>query len=140
MKVKIYSRAAAEMLIHNHFPDNTAVISFYDSDRYKVSKSYTLVDYSGKTDTVLYIPLDDFQTELPEADKIADFVHSAKSKGMYIICQCEAGQNRSAGCAAAILEHFNHSGDLIFKDDRYRPDEMVYYSVLNALDKTENTI
>ena len=135
MEVVIYSRAAAEMIIQDHFPDNTAVISFYDPDRYNTGKSYELVDYSGKTDTVLYIPLDDFQTELPEADKIAEFVFSAKSKGMQIICQCESGQNRSAGCAAAILEHFNQSGDSIFRNDRYHPDEMVYYAILDALDK-----
>lgn len=134
MIIIINSRAVAERLIQNHFPDNTAVISFYDPDRYNTDKSYALVDYNGKANSVLYIPLDDFQTELPEAEKIAEFVYSAKSKELQIICQCESGHNRSAGCAAAILEHFNQEGDSIFSDDRYHPDEMVYYAVLDALE------
>jgi protein-tyrosine phosphatase len=134
MKIDIYSRNSIERLFHKNFPQNTAVISFYDPDRYNNDKNYTLVDYSEKADSVLYIPLDDFQTELPEARKIAEFVYSAKSKEMQIICQCESGQNRSAGCAAAILEYFNQAGNLIFSDDRYHPDEMVYYAVLDALE------
>lgn len=139
INVQICSRCSIQKLIDNGFPKHSAVISFYDPDRYDTDKSYTLVDYSNKTDNVLYIPLDDFQTEFPEADKIAEFVYSAKTKEMQIICQCEAGQNRSAGCAAAILEHFSQSGDSVFNDDRYQPDEMVYYAVLNALERYQNT-
>lgn len=134
MKIDIYSRNSIEHLFHKNFPRNTAVISFYDPDRYNNDKKYKLVDYSGKADSVLYIPLDDFQTKLPEAGKIAEFVYSAKSKERQIICQCESGQNRSVGCAAAILEHFNQAGDSIFKNNRYHPDEMVYYAVLDALE------
>lgn len=134
MKIDIYSRNSIEHLFHKNFPRNTAVISFYDPDRYNNDKKYKLVDYSEKADSVLYIPLDDFQTELPEADKIAKFVYDAQSKDFGIICQCESGQNRSAGCAAAIQEHFYHSGDFIWNNHRYHPDEMVYYAVLNALE------
>ena len=66
--VAIYSRNFIEdYLLPESFFKNTAIISFYDPDRYNTDKSYTLVDYSGKADSVLYIPLDDFQTELPEA-------------------------------------------------------------------------
>lgn len=134
MKIAIYSRKSIEYLLQNNFPQNTAVISFYDHDKFNTDKNYKLVDYSKKADHVLYIPLDDFQTELPEADKIAEFVYSAKSKELQIICQCESGQNRSSGCAAAIMEHFNQAGNSIFNDDRYHPDEMVYYAVLDALE------
>lgn len=134
MRISIYSRKSIEFLFDSSFPEKAAIISFYDPDRYNNDKNYTLVDYSDKTDNVLYIPLDDFQTELPEAEKIAEFVYSAKSKEMQIICQCESGQNRSAGCAAAILEYFNHSGDFILNNHRYHPDEMVYYAVLDALE------
>lgn len=140
VSVAIYSRKFIEdYLLPADFFKNSAVISFYDPDIYNTDKSYTLVDYSGKTDNVLYVPLGDFQTELPEADKIAEFAYSAKTKGMQIICQCEAGQNRSAGCAAAILEHFSQSGSSVFNDDRYQPDEMVYYAVLDTLERYKNT-
>lgn len=132
--VKICSRKIIEKNPFIGLPANTAVISFYDPDKYNNDKNYKLVDYSKKADNVLYIPLDDFQTELPEADKIAKFVYDAQSKDFGIICQCESGQNRSAGCAAAIQEHFYHSGDFIWNNHRYHPDEMVYYAVLNALE------
>lgn len=137
--VKVCSRKIIESYSNIGSPQNNAVISFYDPDRYNTDPSYSLVDYNGKADNVLYIPLDDFQTELPEADKIAEFVYSAKSKKLrQIICQCESGKNRSAGCAAAILEHFNHSGNSIFKNNKYSPDGMVYYAVLDALERFED--
>lgn len=140
LDVKICSRKIVENHSDIGLPQNNAVISFYDPDKYNTDKSYALVDYSGKADSVLYIPLDDFQTELPEAGKIAEFVYSAKSKGLQIICQCESGQNRSAGCAAAILEHFNQAGDSIFSNDRYHPDEMVYYAVLDELERYNDNL
>lgn len=128
MTIQIYSRSSAERLIQNHFPDNTAVICFYDTDG-------THLDYSGYAAEVIYIPLDDFQTDLPQANKIADFIRRAESRGQDIICQCEKGQSRSAGCAAAIMEYYYSNGQSVFNDDRYRPDEMVYYALLNALDR-----
>ena len=128
MTIQIYSRSSAERLIQNHFPDNTTVICFYDTDG-------THLDYSGYAAEVIYIPLDDFQTDLPQANKIADFIRRAESRGQNIICQCEKGQSRSAGCAAAIMEYYYSNGQSVFDDDRYRPDEMVYYALLNALDR-----
>ena len=124
----ICSRKEAERLLRKNFPEHTVVISFYDPD------GEAPVDYSGKADNVLYVPLDDFQTVLPEAEKIARFINHAKDNGLNIICQCESGQSRSAGCAAAILEHYYHTGQSVLDSDQYRPDEIVYYSVLDALE------
>lgn len=132
MKVKICSRREAEKLLREGFPVNTAVVSFYNpSNTY--SKSVP-IDYTGKADRVFQIALDDFQSDMPEAANLAKFIDKAISDGLNIICQCEKGQSRSAGCAAAILEHFYHTGQSVFDSDEYRPDEMVYYSVLDALD------
>lgn len=103
VSVAIYSRNFFEdYLIPESFFKNTAVISFYDPDRYNTDKSYTLVDYSDKTDNVLYIPLDDFQTELPEAGKIAEFVYSASRK----ICKSFANANRGRIGVQAVLLRF----------------------------------
>lgn len=127
MNVKICSRKEIERLLNHDFPADTAVISFYDSD------SAPRVDYQEKADSVLYVSLDDFQTELPQAKEIAKFIRTAEAKGLNIICQCESGQSRSAGCAAAILEHYYQTGQSIFDDYRYHPDEMIYYELLNVL-------
>lgn len=128
MNVKICSRKEIERFLNHDFPADTAVISFYDSD------SAPRVNYQKKADSVLYVPLDDFQTELPQAKEIAKFIRTAEAKGLNIICQCESGQSRSAGCAAAILEHYHHTGQSVFDNDRYQPDEMIYYKVLDALE------
>ena len=128
MNVKICSRKEAERLLNHGFPADTAVISFYDSD------SAPRVDYQKKADSVLYVPLDDFQTELPKAREIAKFIRTAKAKGLNIICQCESGQNRSAGCAAAIMEYYHHTGQSVFDNDRYHPDDMIYYALFDALE------
>lgn len=133
MKIKICSRKAIERLLQGQFPEHTAVISFYNPPY--TYGSHSPVDYAGKAERLFQIALDDFQTSMPEAADLVKFIDSAISDGLNIICQCESGQNRSAGCAAAILEHYSHTGQVVFDSDKYRPDEMVYYSVLDALEK-----
>ena len=134
MNVSVYSREAIERIIaEDSFPDNTAVISFYDPAIRRIDKDYTHVDYSGVCDTVFYSELDDldldslrsegytYDTYFPEADDVAMFIIKAYIDGKYIICQCEYGQSRSAGCAAAILEYFFHNGISIFTNYNYYP-------------------
>lgn len=43
-----------------------------------------------------------YETYFPEADELAEFIFTAKKDGKDIICQCEYGESRSSGCAAAI--------------------------------------
>lgn len=146
MKVSIYSREAIERIIaQGAFPANTAVITFYDPAIKRLDKSYTHVDYSGVCDSVFYSELEDLDLEVlkdrgctyesyfPEADAIAAFIAKAHAEGKDIICQCEYGQSRSAGCAAAILEYYCHSGISVFADYRYYPNQVVYHKVYDAL-------
>lgn len=136
MKIKICSRKAIERLLQVQFPEHTAVISFYNPPyAHENNAARFPVDYLGKADRIFQIALDDFEIGMPEAANLAEFIDTAISDGLDIICQCESGQNRSAGCAAAILEHYSHTGQVVFDSDKYRPDEMVYYSVLGALEK-----
>lgn len=128
MNIKIYSREAMEKLLNKGIPDNTAIISFYDPKSKRTPKSYVPVNYSGKCNHVFQIGLYDidieilgdyglaYDTYLPEADDLAQFIYDAKQANLDIICQCEYGQSRSAACAAAIAEHFN-------KNRIYRVDE-----------------
>lgn len=135
MKLKICSRKAIKKLLQGQFPEHTAVISFYNPPYVRGgSVAYAPVDYMGKAERIFQIALDDFQTSIPEVADLAKFIDAAISDGLNIICQCEAGQNRSAGCAAAILEYYCHTGQSVLESDKYRPDEMVYCSVLDALE------
>lgn len=153
MHITVYSREEIEAIISNdEFPANTAVISFYDPAIKRIDKDYTHVDYSGVCDHVFYSELDDldlevlkdrgytYDTYFSEADKIAEFVYHAYSSGMDIICQCEYGQSRSAGCAAAILEHFYHTGISVFADYRHYPNQVVYHKISDVLEKYKKNL
>ena len=146
--VTVCSRKAVEQLFQTGFPGHTAVISFYDPETsYHRGKDYQPVDYSGKAERLFQVPIHDidlsvlpefgltYDTYFPEADELAEFIYSAKSDGLNILCQCEYGESRSSGCAAAILEHFYKTGITIFADYRYYPNQVVYHKVLEALEK-----
>ena len=141
MTVTICSRKEMELILQNSLPKNTAVISFYDPP----PKGLPPIDYSGKAGRVFQVALHDidfdsldmfglsYDTYFPEAEKLAEFILAAEADGLDFICQCEYGQSRSAGCAAAILEYFCKSGISVFADYRYYPNQMVFNKVLEAL-------
>ena len=147
--VKIYSRKAMEALLSKGNLKNTAIISFHDSlgRGRRCLEDYQPIDFTSKCDCVMQIALHDLdpealsdlglsvETYFPEADALAEFIYKAKDDGLDIICQCEYGQSRSAGCAAAILEHFEHRGIDIFSDYRYYPNQLVYHKVFDALER-----
>lgn len=145
MKVDIYSRKTIEQLLKDCFLDNVAVISFYDPELIKIDKDYAPVNFQNKSNRVFLIGLPDididsledfgltYETFFPEAHELARFINSSYNDGLDIICQCEYGESRSAGCAAAILEHFYKSGISIFADYRYCPNQMVYHKVFDSL-------
>ena len=149
MHINIYSRKAMEALLSKENLENTAIISFHDPvgcGRRRL-EDYSPIDFSGKCDRVMQIALHDLDPEaladfdltvdtyFPEADELAEFIYKAKEDGLDIICQCEYGQSRSAGCAAAILEHFFNRGIAVFTDYRYYPNQLVYHKVFDALEK-----
>lgn len=144
MQISIYSREAVTKLLQSDFPENVAVISFYDPPS---NHSNPSVDYSAETERVFAIAIHDidlsvlpefhltYNTYFPEADKLAEFIYKAKSDGLDIICQCEYGESRSSGCAAAIREHFYGDGISIFADYRYYPNQVIFHKVFDALEK-----
>lgn len=127
MNVTIYSGKAIERIISDgEFPKNTVVISFYDPEIKHFENDCSQVDYSSGCDSVFYCKADDldldslpekgytYENFFPEADKPAHFINRAYRDGKDIICQCEYGQSRSAGYAAAIPEHFYRNGISVF--------------------------
>ena len=108
------------------------------------------MDYGDKCATVFPIAVYDvdldvlpefgltFDSYLPEAKRLALFVKTAVECNLDIICQCEYGQSRSAACAAAIKEYYEHDGISIFADYRYYPNQLIFNKVLDAL-KTVNS-
>lgn len=148
MCVSFYSRENIENLIAAGISFmNCAVISFYD-----VGDDENRVDYSGVCDRVMYIGIDDidreelydsggsFDTFFPEANRTAQFIIDSYNSGLDIICQCEYGQGRSAGCAAAILEHYYHNGISVFSDYGCYPNLLIYHKLLNALNHRQERV
>ena len=152
MKVTIYSREALEGLLEKGRLEGAAVISFYDPICRNPRRlaDYSPVKLTGKCEAAMQIALHDLdpeslsevgltvETYFPEADALAEFIYKAREAGLDIICQCEYGQSRSAGCAAAILQHFTQNGIDIFADYRYYPNQLVYHKVIDALEKYRN--
>lgn len=149
MNVKIYSRETMDALLSKSKIENAAVISFHDpiGRGRRHLEDYEPIDFTGRCDRVMQIALHDLdpealsdfglsaETYFPEADALAEFIYKAKEYGLDIICQCEYGQSRSAGCAAAILQHFSKNGIDVFTDYRYYPNQLVYHKVFDALTK-----
>ena len=129
---------------------DTAVISFYDPLTSRTPAGYGPLDYGNKCSAIFFIAAYDIDLEvlpevgltfdayLPEAKRLALFVKTAVECNLDIICQCEYGQSRSAACAAAIKEYYNHDGISIFADYRYYPNQLIFNKVLDAL-KTVNS-
>ena len=63
---------------------------------------------------------------------MADFILGTPSEGT-LICQCEYGQSRSAGVAAAVMEYYYSKGIHIFADVRYYPNKLVFRKLLCSL-------
>jgi hypothetical protein len=154
MNVSVYSREQIEKLIEDGIPENTAIISLYDppSGNYYYDKDYKAVDYSALSNPVFQIAVSDidismfeeyngldYESYFTEAEELAEFIYEAKAKGLDIICQCEYGQSRSAGCAAAIREHFFGDGISVFADYRYYPNQLVFHKVSDALKNVNKT-
>ena len=147
LKTSIYSRKSIEKLLEKDFPKNAAVISFYDPPGKFRDAEYRPIDYTAKTNFVFQVALHDidlavlpkyhltYETYFPEADDLAEFIFNALKEGKDIICQCEYGESRSSGCAAAIHEYFYNDGIKIFADYRYYPNQMVYHKVYDALER-----
>lgn len=145
MNITICSRKEIEALITSGFPANTAAISFYDPTSKRTPKEYAPVNYLGKCERLFAVGVHDidieilsdygltFDTYLPEAKALAQFILQAERDGFDLICQCEYGQSRSAACAAAIKEFFYHSGIEIFADYRYYPNQLIFNKILDAL-------
>lgn len=145
MKLEIYSRSEMEKRLQEGPLYDTAVISFYDPPSSRMPKNYAPLDYTDQCSAVFPVALHDidievlpeygltFDTYFPEADLVALFIRTAFQRHLNIVCQCEYGQSRSAACAAAIKEFYEHDGISIFADYRYYPNQLVFNKLLDAL-------
>ena len=133
MNIHICSRQ--DVLLLND--KNLNIISFYDDEDGKVNyNTENNVIYCHVVD-IDYDELDEYgltyDSYFSEVNDVAKFIHKCIKNNEDIICQCEYGQGRSAGCAAAIEEYLNSNGIKIFADYKYHPNKLIFNKLLNAL-------
>lgn len=135
MKVSICSRSDIYRIINEGIPQNTAIISFADTvdDFIEFPTNANVMKIAFYDYSPYSIPVSDYHKVLPEAPEIAKFVDTNIKKGKNIICQCDYGVSRSAGLAAAIMEHYKKEGIKVFANYRYMPNRFVFNKVLAAL-------
>ena len=154
MKIEIESRERIWKRAIEPFPARTALISISDPDNDFVAlKNKPKYLLQLKFDDVSVDDIEDIYEDYPsiseatkaakklhffndeQAAEIAAFIKSVIDKADILICQCEYGQSRSAGLAAAVKQFLDKSGIDIFADDRYYPNKLVYRKVLAVLEK-----
>ncbi len=165
MKIKIYSRRKIEKAAELPFPPHTALISITDPDDSDVRLKFRperllrlkfdditpeiaaerleLTEEAKRSEEALASFLEGYNTYLftdAMAEETAEFIKNSIKKTALFICQCEYGQSRSAAVAAAILEHYFGKGDIVFNDDRYCPNSLVYPKLMTALSKQSNIV
>ena len=142
MKIEIHSFESIEARAQKPFEPRTAIISIGDNGNEPPELKYA-PDYIIRLEFEDIAP-DEFDDEGinpdhifndEQAREIAEFIYKVNDKADTIICQCEYGQSRSAGLAAAIREHFHGDGIDVFADDRYYPNKLVFRKVLTALNE-----
>ena len=151
MKIEILSREALTELAKEPFAADVAVISITDFDDEDVA-------LSCEPEHILRLKFDDVGDDIFEemsdhkpsirqmrqieqryhmlsnsqTRQLADFILSRKRRGT-LICQCQYGQSRSAGVAAAVAEYYYRRGVHIFADPRYYPNKYIFRKLLRAL-------
>lgn len=151
MNVEIMSREALMELAKEPFPEDTAVISITNTEDADVTLEH-------QPDRLLCLKFDDVSDEIFEellgrkpnvremhqiasrfhmlsnaqTQQMADFILRTRNEGT-LICQCEHGQSRSAGVAAAVMEYYYQKGINIFADVRYYPNKHVFRKLLCSL-------
>ena len=151
MNVEIMGREALVELAKEPFPEGTSIISITNTDLADIALEH-------QPDRMMHLKFDDVSDEIFEellgrkpnvremhliasrfhmlsnaqTQQMADFVLSMRKEGT-LICQCEHGQSRSAGVAAAVMEYYYRKGINIFADSRYYPNKYVFRKLLHAL-------
>ena len=140
MKISICSRNAIYKIIKEGIPDNTAIISFADTieDYVKFPKGTDVLQIAFYDVRPFTVAKHHYKRILPQAKEIAEYITQKRKEGKDIICQCDYGVSRSAGCAAAIIEMWEHKGLEIFADYRYTPNQFVYNKVFKELRERNN--
>lgn len=136
MDIIVKSKKAIEEYAMQEHNKTSIVISIASKNS---SKANIKSDYNNKIKEIQFIQFDDTDSmggiEKLDASKIKRFLlkHIGDTSLDLIIVQCEAGQSRSAGVAAALMKYFWNDDTAIFNNHKYTPNMLCYRTMLNEL-------
>jgi len=137
--IEIMSRERIEKMIRSgELNEDDAVVSFCDTDKEPVDLGSTrAAQFVVRADDLDYEEIckryGNDRSYFSEADDVAEFIIRAAAAGKRIVCQCEYGMSRSAGCAAAIYEFFMGAGIRVFADRKFCPSVVIFDQLYKAL-------
>lgn len=125
--IMVMSQHKAEMVAETHLGKNAHYISITGCSENRANLGRI------PEGNILRLSFDDVDSgdtamTLAQAQQVVQFV--TENDIDLLIIHCGAGRSRSAGVAAAIMDHFNREGDVIFQ--RYTPNMHCYRMVMNA--------
>lgn len=140
MNIKIFSREEAIKHSYTDFGRKKVIISIRDPHNEKADFNQG----NSSIKDILYLSFYDISEETKsifggyesmspiDAILIRDFVLKWQNEVDEIWVQCEMGMSRSAGIAAALMEHFNIDSSAIFNSNQYYPNFLCYELTKNC--------
>ena len=137
--VIVFNRAKAKKYSYLKNNKSSILISISDIDKENPIFNRSPDNGIKAVLKVSFKDTDDKDTSIsPEtAKRIVNFVKLYANCVDIIVVHCEAGQSRSAGCAAAILKYYFNDDSKIFDDPKYKPNMFVFRNVLNEFIEQE---
>lgn len=136
MDIIVKNKKAIEEYAMQEHSKTSIVISIASKNS---SKAAIKPDSINKIKNIQFVRFSDTDStdgiEDTDASKIKKFIinHINDTDLDLIIVQCEAGQSRSAGVAAALMKYLWNDDTKIFNNRLYKPNMLCYRKVLNAL-------
>ena len=139
MRIEVMSKSVIERYSGKCNEDAAIVVSIYS---HNMDKAAIIESETNKIVDIIFLEFNDtdsrddkFSMQSEQAKQLKEFirVHLGDDNFDKIIVQCEAGQSRSAGVAAAIMKYFNNDDTPIFNNPRYTPNMLCYRKTLEEL-------
>ena len=138
--VKVFSRQGIENYSCEEHLDKSILISICDDINYPANVICNSDNNIQSIQLLEFFDIDEVRPDLKamsmrDGEIIKKFIEDCQSKFEFdtILVNCEAGQSRSAGVAAAIMKYFNNDDTQIFDNPRYTPNMRCYRITLKSL-------
>ena len=137
MNIKVFSQQNIEKYAKQNHDIPTLLISITARD---AKRANVYPNQINNIKNILFLVFDDTDNKITgiqtkDAQRIKTFLDNNISKWNIenILVNCNAGQSRSAGVAAALMYYFNENDKPIFDNPMYKPNMLCYRTVLNEL-------